>query len=81
MTRDLSYLTVPELRAVCKYFKMEHSTRARRADLEALVCLAELSYGLGLIETYKLIEPTVDIGANSLDLFNDCSTTGSLEGS
>ena len=51
--RDLDYLTLKDLKSVAKYYQIEHKSRIKRVELEALVCLAELSLGLGAIEGYN----------------------------
>ena len=51
--RDLDYLTLKDLKSVAKYYQIEHKSRIKRVELEALICLAELSLGLGAIEGYN----------------------------
>lgn len=51
--RDLSYLNLKDLKSVAKYYQIEHKSRIKRVELEALICLAELSLGLGAIEGYN----------------------------
>ena len=51
--RDLDYLTLKDLKSVAKYYQIEHKSRIKRIELEALICLAELSLGLGAIEGYN----------------------------
>jgi hypothetical protein len=54
--RDLNYLNLKDLKSVAKYYNVEHKSRIKRVELEALVCLAELSFGIGLIEDYNTLE-------------------------
>lgn len=54
--RDLNYLNLRDLKSVAKYYKLEHKSRIKRAELEALVCLAELSFSMGAIESYNALE-------------------------
>ena len=54
--RDLSYLNLKDLKCVAKYYKLEHKSRIKRVELEALICLAELSFGMGAIESYNALE-------------------------
>ena len=51
--RDLNYLNLKDLKSVAKYYKLEHKSRIKRVELEALVCLAEVSFGMGAIEGYN----------------------------
>ena len=51
--RDLNYLNLKDLKSVAKYFKLEHKSRIKRVELEALVCLAEVSFSMGAIEGYN----------------------------
>ena len=54
--RDLSYLNLKDLKCVAKYYKLEHKSRIKRVELEALVCLAEISFSMGAIESYNALE-------------------------
>ena len=62
--RDLSYLNLKDLKSVAKYYKIDHASRIKRVELEALICLAEISISLGAIEGYnaslELIELDVE---------------------
>lgn len=70
--RDLDYLTLKDLKSVAKYYQIEHKSRIKRVELEALVCLAELSLGLGAIEGYnaslELIEVDKEEGIVVMDI-------------
>ena len=54
--RDLNHLNIKDLKSVAKYFGVEHKSRIKRVELEALVCLAEISFGMGLVESYNALE-------------------------
>ena len=54
--RDLNYLNLKDLKCVAKYYKLEHKSRIKRVELEALICLAELSFSMGAIESYNALE-------------------------
>ena len=54
--RDLNYLNLKDLKSVAKYYKLEHKSRIKRVELEALVCLAEINFGMGLMESYNALE-------------------------
>ena len=59
--RDLSYLNLKDLKSVAKYYQIEHKSRIKRVELEALVCLAEISLGLGAIEGYNASLEVMDV--------------------
>lgn len=59
--RDLDYLNLKDLKSVAKYYQIEHKSRIKRVELEALICLAELSIGLGAIEGYNASLELMDV--------------------
>lgn len=61
--RDLSYLNLKDLKSVAKYYQIEHKSRIKRVELEALVCLAEISLALGTVEGYNASLELMDIEA------------------
>ena len=79
--RDLDYLTLKDLKSVAKYYQIEHKSRIKRVELEALICLAELSLGLGAIEGYnaslELMEIDKEDGMSVMDVSSTCSISGS----
>ena len=79
--RDLSYLNLKDLKSVAKYYQIEHKSRIKRGELESLVCLAELSLGLGAIEGYnaslELMEIDKEDGMSVMDVSSTCSISGS----
>ena len=54
--RDLNYLNLKDLKSVAKYYKLDHKSRIKRVELEALICLAEISFSMGAIESYNALE-------------------------
>ena len=81
--RDLNYLNLKDLKSVAKYYKLEHKSRIKRVELEALICLAELSFGMGAIESYnalELMEIDKEDGISVMDVSSTCSTLGSSIG-
>ena len=54
--RDLNHLNIKDLKSVAKYFGVQYKSRIKRVELEALVCLAEISFGMGLMESYNALE-------------------------
>lgn len=77
--RDLNYLNLKDLKSVAKYYKLEHKSRIKRVELEALICLAELSFSMGAIESYnalELMEIDKEDGISVMDLSSTCSISG-----
>ncbi len=73
--RDLSYLNLKDLKSVAKYYQIEHKSRIRRVELEALICLAELSLGLGAIEGYNASLELMEIDKEDGMLVMDLSSS------
>ena len=74
--RDLNYLSLSDLKSICKYYRVEHKSRVKRVELEALIFLAEVRFGMGAIEGYidtlELVQvgeedgvPVVDVSGSS----------------
>ena len=77
--RDLNHLNIKDLKSVAKYFGVEHKSRIKRVELEALICLAELSFSMGAIESYnalELMEIDKEDGISVMDLSSTCSISG-----
>jgi len=51
--RDLNHLNLSDLKSICKYYKVEHSSRIKRIELEVLIYLAEVSNSVEIIEGYN----------------------------
>lgn len=60
--RDLNHLNLKDLKSVAKYFGVEHKSRIKRVELEALVCLAEISFSMGAIEGYNTSLELMEVG-------------------
>lgn len=79
--RDLNYLNLKDLKSVAKYYKLEHKSRIKRVELEALILLAEVRFGMGAIEGYnaalELMEIDKEDGISVMDLSSTCSISGS----
>jgi hypothetical protein len=61
---DYSYLNVRELKVVCKFFKIDIPARARRAELESLIILAQTNMAMATVEAYeyfKASQPQEDV--------------------
>jgi hypothetical protein len=50
---DLDYLNLKDLKSVCKYYKIEHKSRVKRVDLEALIFMAEHVQALTMMKVYN----------------------------
>ncbi|NBO31785.1 MAG: hypothetical protein EBV05_09390 [Cyanobacteria bacterium WB6_1B_304] len=57
---DLSYLTVRDLKVVCKFYKLDIPTGARRAELEALIILAQTQIAMQTVEAYEFFMASKD---------------------
>jgi hypothetical protein len=47
--RDLDYLNLRDLKSVAKYYGIEHKSRIKRVELEALIYMAEHIQALGVL--------------------------------
>ena len=50
--RDLNHLSVADLKSVAKYYRIDHKSRIKRVELEALIFLAEVQNGMEIVEGY-----------------------------
>lgn len=50
---DYSYLSVKELKVVCKFFKVEIPPRAKRDEVEALIVFAQTGVAIATVEAYQ----------------------------
>jgi hypothetical protein len=57
---DYSYLTVRDLKVVCKFFKIDIQTGARRAELETLVFLAQTQIAMATVQSYEYFMASKD---------------------
>lgn len=55
---DLDYLSLKDLKSVCKYFKIEHASRVKRAELEALIFMAEHIQAMAMMHAYNAMPVT-----------------------
>jgi hypothetical protein len=60
--RDLGYLNLSDLKSIAKYYRLEHKSRIKRAELEALVFLAEVQNGLDIVEGYNAALELIQVG-------------------
>jgi hypothetical protein len=54
--RDLNHLNLRDLKSIAKYYRLEHKSRIKRVELEALIFLAEISFGMEIVEGYNALE-------------------------
>ena len=54
---NLDHLNLKDLKAVCKYYKIDHPSRVKRVELEALIYMAEHVQALAMIHIYNNIQP------------------------
>ena len=67
--RDLDYLNLRDLKSVAKYYGIDHKSRIKRVELEALIYMAEHIQALGLInqeEAMQVMDIVPDTSDNSL---------------
>lgn len=85
--RDLNYLNLSDLKSICKYYRVDHKSRIKRAELEALIFLAEVQNGMEIVEGYidalELVQvgeedklPVVDV--SGLDVSGSSTQTAGL---
>jgi hypothetical protein len=55
---DLDYLNLKDLKSVCKYYKIEHRSRVKREELEALIFMAEHAQALTMMHAYNSMPVT-----------------------
>ena len=60
--RDLNYLNLSDLKSIAKYYRLEHKSRIKRAELEALIFLAEVKNGMEIVEGYVNALELVKVG-------------------
>jgi hypothetical protein len=60
--RDLGYLNLSDLKSIAKYYRIDHKSRIKRAELEALVFLAEVQNGLDIVEGYNAALELIQVG-------------------
>jgi hypothetical protein len=60
--RDLGYLNLSDLKSVAKYYRLDHKSRIKRVELEALVFLAEVQNGMDIVEGYNAALELIQVG-------------------
>jgi hypothetical protein len=80
--RDLDFLNLRDLKSVAKYYGIEHKSRIKRVELEALIYMAEHIQALGVINNEGFIPDalidTVQVGEEEglqiMDIVPDTSS-------
>jgi hypothetical protein len=60
--RDLGHLNLSDLKSICKYFKVQHKSRVKRVELEALIFLAEIQNAMQVVEGYNDALELIQVG-------------------
>jgi len=60
--RDLNHLSVSDLKSIAKYYRVDHKSRIKRVELEALIFLAEVQYGVEIVEGYNAALELIEVG-------------------
>jgi len=60
--RDYGYLNLSDLKSIAKYYRLEHKSRIKRVELEALIFLAEIQNGLEILEGYNDALELIEVG-------------------
>jgi len=55
---DLDYLNLKDLKSVWKYYKIEHASRVKRVELEALIFMAEHVQAMTMMHAYNSMPVT-----------------------
>ena len=70
--RDYGYLTLRDLKSVAKYYRLDHKSRVKRVELEALIYLAEIYYDIVPVhnnnETLELVQVDEEDGLPLMDI-------------
>jgi hypothetical protein len=74
---NLDHLNLKDLKAVCKYYKIEHASRVKRVELEALIYMAEHVHGLEMMHFYNnfdMVQVGEEEGMQVMDIVPDTSS-------
>ena len=73
---NLDHLNLKDLKAVCKYYKVEHASRVKRVELEALIYMAEHVQALTIMHFYNnmnMVQVGEEEGMQVMDIIPDIS--------
>ena len=71
--RDLDFLNLRDLKSVAKYYRIEHSSRIKRVELEALIYMAEHIQALEMNEVYNIVQVGQEEGIDVMDIVPEIS--------
>jgi len=74
---NLDHLNLKDLKAVCKYYKIEHASRVKRVELEALIYMAEHVHGLEMMHFYNnfnMVQVGEEEGMQVINIVPDTSS-------
>ena len=60
--RDLNHLNLSDLKSIAKYYRVDHKSRIKRVELESLIFLAEVQYGVEIVEGYNAALELIEVG-------------------
>jgi hypothetical protein len=60
--RDFGYLNLGDLKSIAKYYRLDHKSRVKRVELEALIFLAEIKNAMEIVEGYTDALELVQVG-------------------
>jgi hypothetical protein len=60
--RDFGYLNLSDLKSIAKYYRLDHKSRIKRVELEALIFLAEVKNGMEIVEGYNAALELIQVG-------------------
>ena len=80
--RDLDFLNLKDLKSVAKYYGIEHKSRIKRVELEALIYMAEHIQALGVINNeghipdalIDMVQVGEESGMQVMDIVPDTSS-------
>ena len=73
---NLDHLNLKDLKAVCKYYKIDHASRIKRVELEALIYMAEHVQALTIMHFYNnmnMVQVGEEEGMQVMDIIPDIS--------
>ena len=65
---DLNFLNLRDLKSVAKYYKIDHKSRIKRVELEALIYMAEHIEALEMVKVYGMVQVGEEDGLSVMDV-------------
>lgn len=72
---NLDHLNLKDLKSVAKYYKIDHKSRIKRVELEALIYMAEHVQALEMNEVYQPVKVGEEYGIDVYDISNISSSS------